>query len=459
MKTNKILKIGLMAVGFMALFAVMYILNDLFAGLVSCAGVLLAVPPAGAPAGTPVTEPVSIQNVNEANENILDEDITKRITQIRPSATPLDTILQNVSQKQSTKSFVTRFFSSGVRDNLSIVKTGVAATAGGSQAKTHEVSLQHETFADTHDLLMFLDIAGSDGGDLVGHVVEKDLKGNVTIMLLNGTGDNHRDIPAIPEGTKVVRLSTAMNELTARGDDHAMVPSDDFNYCQIIMSTLTQGLYERDAAKKIDFNLNLLKDACLYDHRRKREGAALFGVREILLDPKTGKEIYHMGGIARTIQKYNSLSFDGQHNVMDTFIEITRHLFQDNNGADERYAFCGNNVLAWLAKGMAKDSVKNIEAMNTEIKYGIRFNKFESNFGTLLLRHHPDFASYGMDNKILIFDPEYINLKVRKPLGIRQIDNAKNGTELSETFVMEEAFTNEVTNPKVHAMVEIENVA
>lgn len=419
--------------------------------LISVSGISLAI--AGA-VGTPVQDTVTHQNVKEANEHIFKEDVVQKITKVRPSATPLDTILRTLSGKRPIKSFTTRFFSNGVRESVTTLKTAVTATSGSAVNKTHKISLSNESFADTNDLLMFQGVKGSDNDNLVGHVIEKNLQGEYTIMLLNGNGDQQRDIPAITEGTLVTRLTTAMNERDARSDEFSLVPSDDYNYCQIIMSTLSQGLYERMLEKEVDFNLTDLKDSTVYDFRRKCEGALLYGVRSLITHPTTGKEFYHMGGIVRTIGQ-NHIDFSTSAKASDAIVDWTKRIFVGNNGADTRYAFAGNDVLAWLSKKLAEESTKNIDAKKTEVVSGIRFNRIETEFGTLMLRHHPDFSTYGMENKILVFDPDFIEIRNLKPMGIRKIDNAANGTELSESFVMEEAFTNIVTNPAAHALIEM----
>ena len=461
MKTNKILKIGLMAVGFLALFAVTFAtgdydcLSDFFSAMLfgnGAEGLTLAAAGA-AVVGTSVEDTVTIQNVEGANANILEEDVVKKIVKIRPSATPLDTILRSLSGKKSTKSFTTRFFSAGVRDINTTVKTAVAATAGSAANKIHQVALNNESFAGVNDLLMFKDVNGGDGKMLVCHVIERgSTPGTYNVMMLNGTGDEKRDTPAIPEETEVIRLSTAMNERDARNEDYAIIPDDDYNYCQIIMSTLSQGMYEKMVAKKVDFDLADLKDSAIYDFRRKCEGALLWGVRQKMVRPSDGRVYYHMGGMARKISE-NSMTFQSSAKASDTVVDWTKHIFCANNGSDRRFAFAGDDILEWLDKKLAAESHKNVEAKNTEVVAGLTFNKIETNFGTLLVRSHKDFANLGMSKKMMVFDPEYIELRNLRPMNIRKIDNAAVGTELSESFVLEEVFTNIVTNPKAHAMI------
>lgn len=451
MKTNKILKIGLPVLGLIAIAAVTFILNDYLAGFLACSGVSLAF---AAPVGTPVQETLTVQAVEEANPNVLDEDVIRKIVKIRPSATPLDTILRSLSGKGKTSSLKVSYFSSGVKEINTTVKTALVATSGSAANKIHQIALTDESFADQDDLLMFKDVNGKDGQMLVCHVIERGATpGTYNVMMLNGIGDSERDTPAIPEGTEVIRLSTAKNEKDARSADYAIVPENDFNYCQIIMSTLSQGLYEKMHAKKVDFELADLKDSAIYDFRRKCEGALLWGVRAKMYRPSDGRSYYHMDGIARKISKRNLNINMTSSKAYTAVVDITKHVFCGNNGSDKRIAFAGDDVLEWLDKKLAEESYRKIEAKSTEVVAGIEFNKISTNFGTLLVRPHGDFAKLGMGNKMLVFDPEYIELRNFRPMGIREIDNTKNGTELSNSFVIEETFTNIVTNEPVHSMI------
>ena len=266
MKTKEILKACLAVLGLLA--AVYMALNPDVLGI---AGMSLAF--AGV-VGPPVMEMVRGRNVSIANEHILRPEIVKEITQICPFATPLDTVLQNLSRKRTAESFVVRYNSAGVRDIQTTVKTKVAATTESNSplTKTHVIQLDNIDFADDNDVLMFHEITeGTKTGlPLKALVLERQDDGNVKVMILNGTGTNHRDTPEIPVGTHVSRIGNAMNELDVRCNDFSLIPTDEENYMQIIMSTLSQGLYEKKEG--IDFDLDDLKDQAIYDFRRKRGG-------------------------------------------------------------------------------------------------------------------------------------------------------------------------------------------
>ncbi|MCM1169981.1 MAG: hypothetical protein NC324_08620 [Bacteroides sp.] len=451
MKAKKILFGSLLLIAVGAIFAA-----SIFGitALVSAAGVSLAVAGAGASVGTPVQDTVTMQNVDEANKGILDIEVVRKITQVRPNATPLDTLLNSISARKTTKAFEVQYFASGVRDKVTSVKTSVAATSG-SNAPTAMITVELENgmFADTHDVIMFPEITDtSDGRELTAHVFKRD-SGNSTIsmMVINGKGANKRDIPAIPEGSKVVRIGKAMDERAARCEDFAIIPDDDSNYCQIFMSTLSEGFYQKMAKKRVDFDITELKDSALYDFRRQKEGAALFGKKAKLISPVTGLEHYHMDGIATIIGRHKTINFNASEKVSDAVVDWAKAIFRGNNGSDVRYAFAGDDIISWMSKGA--DVQKFMDANAVEMKHGIRFNKIETNFGTLLIKSHPDFEAYGYSNKMLVFDPEYIDLYHRLPMGTRIIDNEKNGTERSTSYVMEEAFCPIVTNPDVHALI------
>lgn len=443
MKTKEILKACLAVLGLLA--AVYMALNPDVLGI---AGMSLAF--AGV-VGTPVMETVSGRNVSAANEHILRPEIVKKITQICPFATPLDTVLQNLSGKRTAESSVVRYNSSGVRDILTTVKTKVTATTESNSplTKTHVIQLDNIDFADDNDVLMFHEITEGteDGLALVGAVIERQDDGNLKVMMLNGTGTNHRDTPEIPVGTHVSRIGNAMNELDARCNDFSLIPTDEENYMQIIMSTLSQGLYEKMVKEGIDFDLNDLKDQAIYDFRQKREAACLFGEKEIAY--KDGKKIYLTQGIASTIEKHKKFLFKDTDKVEDVIMDGIDFIFNGNNGSDTRYAFFGSGILNWMVKGT--DVQKWLDGKSTETVFGLRFSKIETLYGTLFCRFHRYFMSYGWGNKALVIDPEYIDLYNSRPLGVRTMDDPKNGPY----SVIEEALCPVVTNLDCHAVLEM----
>lgn len=418
---------------------------------ISATGVSLAM--AGV-VGTPIEDTATMQNTDEANPDILDKEVVKSIIQIRPSATPLDTLLNNVSGKKTTKSFEVEYFSSGVRDKVSSVKTTVAATSGSSPIQQLiAVTLENPRFADTHDIIMFPEITDTeDGQELKAHVFKRDItNGTISMMAINGKGLYKRDIPSIQAGTKVVRIGKAMDERSARCEDFYIAPSNESNYCQIFMTTLSEGLYHKMSKKRVDFDLTEMKDSAIYDFRRQKEGAALFGKKALLISPENNLRYHHMDGIATVIGRNKAISFKSNDTVTKAITDWTRAIFTGNNGADTRYAFVGDDLMAWLTENA--EIRKYMDGKASEMVHGIRFNKLETNFGVLMLKSHPDFKAYGYDKKMLVFDPEYIDLYHFKPMSARVIDNEKNGTELSQSYVMEEVFCPIVTNPDVHALI------
>ena len=450
MKTTKATKIllgGLFFVGLLLCTALAFGAVSVFT--MGGVGVSLAMA-----VGTAVQTTMSEQNVDEANENIFQPEVIKKITQIRSSNYPLDTIMRNASGSKPTKAFENRFYSLGERDQMTTVTTAVSASESSAATKVHDVKLDTDAFAGVNEMLMFQGIKGSDNQNLVGHVVAVNPSTNTyTVMLMNGVGTNGADIPAIAKGTKVSRVGQAMNELDARSEDYAMVPENDSNFCQIIMSTISQGLYEKMLKKEVEFGLNEIKEAAIYDFRGKCEYASLFGVKKMIV--YNGKRYYHMEGIYRSIASNKLIETLDSVAPKEAVVDWTKDIFTGNNGSDERYMFAGEGLLAWLGK--SAEYQKQMNANAVEYKYGIRFNVIETNFGRLYVRLHKGFRFHGLDNEGLVIDPEYLEYRILRPMGVRHIDNKANGTELSDSYVIEEAFCPIVTNPDVHAVIRLKS--
>lgn len=234
----------------------------------------------------------------------------------------------------------------------------------------------------------------------------------------------------------------------SQNSDHSK-NCNDFNYCQIIMSTSTQVSPEHKLDKNFE-SIEPISKEHMFDFRRKCEGALLFGVRGVT--NLGGMDHYSMDGLIKNISK-NTISFRKSEQIDKVLFNISRHVFGGSYGSDRRIIFMGNSVLTHIVEKFSKE--KDHSPFQTEIVSGIRFNKYETLFGEFLLRCHPDFTVCGMDNKMLVFDPEDIEFCQLKPVNIHSIDNAANGKERTISYVISEAFTVIVTNPNVHCIVEM----
>ena len=395
---------------------------------------------ATAPVGSTTTETPTTETANEANSRLLLDSVDKKITEMKPGKTPIDTILRHIGKTTNDKSWKVVWYSvdtRGVEDTVAIAfDTSAASTVTStSLGTTHLLTVTTGSMWNVDDNILVQGIAGGDSDDLVLNIVAK--AGNVlTVMALNGLGASENEIPDIPAATKLTRMGSAKSELDASTGKYAIYPTDEYNYHQFRMAQVEQSYISKDHPQEVDFGINDFKAQALFDMRMTAEFDLLRGYRKKLWDT-TGEDYkYTMHGLTRYITK--AVEYD-EGAVDDTnWTAWTKSIFVGNIGSDVRYMFCGKDLMADM---MNIDSItKQIDAASTEVKFGITFNKIQTNFGTLMVLYHTLFDYIGWAKKGLVLDFSHVEKSVMQPLGVRQLDLKSTGTRNAMAFVFEEAW-------------------
>lgn len=403
-------------------------------------------------------EPVSMEEVKAGSADLDVNYVSKKVTQMRPAATPLDTIMRSISNQTIIKSFVTDYYAVDSRPLYDTVNTQY--TKAGDGHASYDLVVNNVAMWSADDTLLVSGITGSDNQDLVCFVVSKSVSANtIKIQPLNGSAGSGTTagmiiIPAtIPANTRLVRMGTAKNELDAQHTPYAIVPVKAYNYMQIFAAQVEEGRFQREHAKEVDWNFTDYEAQNIYDMKMAMEMSFLFGYRYKFYDVTAAKERYSTGGITRYITKALEYGTGGTDRTIDnaTFVDWTKSIFTGNSGADTRILFGGDGLTANLLK---VDTIqKQIEAKSTEAVYGITFNKIETNFGKLLYKHHGllDYAGWG--DKGIVLDINNIEKHTFKPMQITTLDLIKSGQRLADAVVIMEA-TGVITRyPDTHAII------
>jgi hypothetical protein len=85
---------------------------------------------------------------------------------------------------------------------------------------------------------------------------------------------------------------------------------------------------------------------------------------------------------------------------------------------------------------------------------GIKWNRIESNFGTLLLSHHSILDEYGWTNKAIVIDPQFIKKWQIANFERKQYDGKELAIMNGKFTVFSEVCGVAVYNPDAHAIVE-----
>jgi len=450
MKKFNLFKIGLALFGFIAM--------TVFLGVVSSAlastGVALSTMVGAVLAGDPVTT----KEIADGSPGLLKNTISQRITEMKPAATPLDTILRNIDRLVPISSWETEYFAVDSRPLNDTVNTQY--TKGGDGDRSINLKVNNIQMWNPDDAVMIDGILGSDGMATVCHVLSKNV-GNATLLLqpLNGTAGSGTTagyfiIPAtIPANTLLTRLAPIKHELDAQTSPYAIVPVKDSNYVQIYMAQVEQSSFAALHDKNVPWNFSDYEAQNVYDMRAVLEYTSLFGVKAKTVSLEDGQERFSTGGITRYITKALEYGTGGNDRTIDnsTFVDWGKSVFTGNSGADKRILFGGNGLMANLSK---VDTVqKQLEAGKTEVVYGITFTQIETNFGILLFKKHSLLDLCGWSEKGIVLDLNNIERHVWKPMATRKLDLKSSGQKNVDAVVIEETSGVITRYPDTHAII------
>jgi len=415
---------------------------------IDAGGVSIAV----ASAASVVQETVDTQNTAAASTDLLTNTIDKKISLIRPDKHPLDTIVRNIGIVVPVQSFKTEYYAVETRGIEDTVKTQFASTTSSNNAlwKTHSLIVTNIHIWQVDDNGFIQGTTGSDGKEIVFHVIAKNATDyTLTIVTPNGTGDNAADLPLLVVGTKITRIGNSKAELDAQTSPFAVFPQKSYNYCQIHMAQVEEGLYAKLHSKEVQWNINDFRSEALYDMRRRMELSNLVGFKSMIYD-STGEDYKYMaGGIMRDISK--ALTYSSTELDTDTFIGWTKDIFTGNNGSDTRVLFAGSTLMESMSK--VPTVQKQLTAENVMVKWGVRFNRIETNFGELLVKHHTTLTDLGYTTKGVVLDMANIEKHVLKSLETRSVDLIKSGQKLANADNISEAYCLVAKNPDTHAVI------
>ena len=408
--------------------------------------------------GTDGTGTVSTEKVKAGVADLDQDYVSKLVTQMRPAATPLDTIMRQIRQATPIKSWKTEFYAVDARPLYDEVHTAHTHSAG-SGVTTKELRVKNVGMWAADDTVMFKGITGGDGKDLVCFVISKDTSGNtVKIQPLNGVDDTFdgsaiKAIPSIAANTRMVRLGSCKHELDAQTSPYAILPEKSYNYVQRFMAQVEESIYQRLHQKEVDWTFTDYEAQNVFDMKATMEQSFLFGIRSEFTDLVNSKKRYSTGGIANFITKAVEYGLGGTDRVIDDawFVDASKTIFQGNSGSEVRYLFGGSGLMANLMK--VGTVLKQIQGKQTMVKYGLTFKEIETNFGLLRFFHHPLLDQAGWEDNGLVLDLSFIEKHTFIPLKTKELDLISSGQRNANAVVIEETCGVIVRYPDTHAII------
>jgi hypothetical protein len=397
-------------------------------------------------------------DIRSLRPEMIDDPVDQNLVKIRPSVSPLDTILRYAGSIP-TNNFEYEWYSIGTRDVADkVTGTGTFADNADPQQVEGVITIAGNINKfDVTDTILFPSINGGDGQSLVGYVVEKDVKNKQLTFtvaeeqMVAGSTTGTKAVPTIAADTVLYSLGRAAGELDVKTPAISYIPKPSRGYCQIFMAQIAQSTYEKMMDKKFKFDISEIEEQALYEYRVRMEGSFLFGRKGKVYNPHTNTYVYMTDGITRQISKSHTINkTQGDAEL----IRVMKEIFTGNSGSKERILLAGAGFVEQMSTFNTVQ--KQLEAGNTEVVWGITWKKIESNFGSLLLVHHELLDQYGWSDKAIVLDPQYLKKWQISNFEKKEYDGKELAIMNGNFTVFREVCGVAVYNPDAHCILSIQ---
>lgn len=390
---------------------------------------------------------LSTDVTRQESPDLLEDTLDSVIVKVRPTKTPLVSILAlSKANQKKTNNMRFAYYSLGVRDRV----TEITAEVAGGATSVATIKVENARLFDESDTIRIV-----DGYKEYSCYVESsdDSTGELRVqMIYDQESESEPAFPAIANGATVYRCSRAAAEGDMQTVQYTALPSKERNYCQIFKMQVGETTLQRLADKEVPFTLNDVEEQAIYEMKRDMEASYLFNQSKgYFHNLKKKKCIYTTAGIVPEILKKGknlSLSLTPTN---EELIDLSKDIFTGNNGSEKRLVFCGSEAMARISKiGLVQ---KQMEAGNTEIVFGVTFNKIVTNFGELYVMQHDALDENGYENKLIVLDPQFIDEYTLLPTSKESLDLKKAGVFDGDVSVTTKISGIAVKNHACHAIV------
>lgn len=401
-------------------------------------------------------EPVTTKNTREKSPDLQLDAISQKIVQMKPSRTALHTITM-YAPKKTIKSFKSDYYAVDTRGFKDTVAATYTKPADGAELASIEVADIGLWVKD--DTILVKSITGTDGKALALYVSDTDKANSIVkVQALNGPNGTNANadtmiVPTINSGTVIHRMGTAKSELDAQHDAYGIIPQKEHNYVQLFMAMVEESFYSRTQEKEVNWSFTDKEALNVYDMKAGMEASYIWGVRRQFNDVTDTEETYTTGGAYRYIDNLLEYGSGGTDRTIDraTYVNWMKKIFLGNSGSETRVLLAGGELLGSLH--LVDEVAKQINAQNTLTKFGITFKRIVTNYGQLLVLHHPMFDIMGYGEDALVMDPANIEKHVRRALNTYKLDLKKPGIRLSDANVIAETSCLAWRYPDTHAWI------
>ncbi len=404
------------------------------------------------------------------------KDIDKRITKIRPMATPIDQISRYAKTIHS-ESMEVKYYSVGTRPIRCTTTAEMTAQTAGASVTLNIDDPNMFTLDDTIRVVGVKAVTDYKGNtydqddentpDLVLCVCGRnDSTGLPSVYAVNGVLDPSNNqatrVPAIPTGTTLIRMGKACGELDVQTGRFNNIPLAEIQYCQNFMIQVEQSTFDKIAAKEVDWSFSDIEEDGIYDMRLSQENSFLFGDQnKIYHSSKDGmatwftKGIWYMAGKDIEVGHYDATS---KTTVIsdDDLVDITKELFVGTGlGNKRKILLCGSDMLAAFSK-IKSDKFRLKDSVEV---WNLKFKSWDTDFGEVLTIHHELFDENKMADCGFAIDPEYLTKKTHISWSRNILDLKKAGVRNTDAVVIQEVACLYLRYKKAHARMRLAKAA
>lgn len=415
------------------------------------------------------------QGRHDGDSEFYTKDIDKRITKIRPMATPVDQI-SRYAKAQAADSFEVKYYSVGTRPISCKTTSAVEAQASGASVVLPIDDAKMFTLDDTIRVLGVKGLYNNKGvaydandentPDLVLCVCGRDASTSMPVVYaVNGNKDTDGQtiwVPAIPSGATLVRMGKACGELDVQTGRFNNIPTAEIQYCQNFMIQVEQSTFDKIAAKEVDWGFSDIEEDGIYDMRLAQENTYLFGVKNVINHPvKDGMATWFTGGIWYMAGKDIEVGeWDADKNCAvisdDNLVDITKDLFVGTGiGNKRKILLCGSDMLSAFSK-IKSDKFRLKDTVEV---WNLKFKSWDTDFGEVLTIHHELFDVNGMSDCGFAMDPEYLTKKTHVSWSRNILDLKKAGVRRTDAVVIQEVSCLYLRYAKAHARMRLAQAA
>lgn len=399
-----------------------------------------------------ISAPVTTKNLSENAPGLLRNAIDERIVKIRPMSTPVDQ-LSRCGMARHAGAMTVEYYSVDTKATEAAVSTsfdGGEGTPYSDNMAIYQLRTDNDNIFDASETILVPSVSNEKGEPLVLYCLGKADSGvGIKVSPVNcADADGNIDMPAIPSGTKLVRMGRAASELDVQTPQFAAIPRKASNNCQIFKIQVEQSTLAKIADKEVGWNFSDQEEAAIIDMRLGMEKSFIFGSPAKLFDAAKNDYLYLTGGIWN--QTDNKIDLPVSKLTETDLIDLFSKAFTGNNGSKRKILIAGTGLLEAISKLTVSRIVRGTE---TRVKWGVEFKELVSNFGTLYLLHSEIFDQCGHRNDGFILDPNYMTKYVHIPFRAEQLDLRTSGQRNTDAVVVTEASCLVLRYPKAHLKV------